>query len=100
MLPKVIFSAKNIAMFNPSAEILRIRKNETFKQGEQFSLTDLHTWIDFLKQSLAKYEGRKYFSFTFKPTEQYEKINEFYHDVEKQGYEIKRANVDKEILMQ
>jgi CRISPR-associated protein Cpf1 len=100
MLPKVIFSAKNITMFNPSAEILRIRKNETFKQGEQFSLTDLHTRIGFLKQSLTKYEGRKQFSFAFKPTHQYEKINEFYHDVEKQGYELKRANINKNMLMQ
>ncbi len=94
MLPKVIFSKKNIALFNPSEHILRIREEETFKQGDKFSLADLHIWIDFLKESLKRYEWWKWYSFNFLPTSQYHKINEFYHDVESQWYSLKWKSVD------
>ncbi len=98
MLPKVIFSQKNIDFFWPSQEIIRIRKSESFKQGDNFSLQDLHTRIDFLKHCLSTYEWRKWYSFSFRPTQQYEKINEFYHDVESQGYRISWQSIDQSLL--
>lgn len=100
MLPKVIFSAKNIWLFNPSSEIIRIRKEETFKQWEQFSLTDLHTWIDFLKLTLRIYDGRKWYDFVFKSTQEYNKINEFYHDVERQWYSMRWLSINKDMIME
>ena len=98
MLPKVFFSNKSIDFFGPSADILRIRKDETFKQWDKFSLKDLHSWIDFMKKSLEKHEDWSKFWFNFRKTEDYKQINEFYADVEKQWYKISFSKVNVDIL--
>ncbi len=99
MLPKVFFSKKNIWFFVPSKEILQIREKESFKQGDNFNLEDLHKWIDFMKQSLQKHLERRDYNFKFKPTEEYQNINEFYSDVEKQWYKLHFVKVNAEKLM-
>ena len=98
MLPKVFFSNKSIDFFGPSADILKIRKDETFKQWDKFSLKDLHSWIDFMKKSLEKHEDWSKFWFNFRKTEDYKQINEFYADVEKQWYKISFSKVNANIL--
>lgn len=98
MLPKVFFSNKSIEFFWPSADVLRIRKDETFKQWDKFSLKDLHSWIDFMKKSLEKHEDWSKFWFSFKETNDYKQINEFYADVEKQWYKISFSKVNLEVL--
>ncbi len=88
MLPKVFFSKSRIDEFQPSDNILRIRKNETFKKGPLFSLEDCHTLIDFYKASIAKHPDWRQFDFHFSPTEQYADISEFYREISDQGYRL------------
>ncbi len=99
MLPKVIFSKKWINEFAPSKEILEIREKESFKQWENFSLEDLHKWIDFMKESLQKYPDWKDFDFKFQETSKYNNIKDFYYDIEKQGYKISFKKVDYQKIL-
>ncbi len=94
MLPKVFFAEKNIKSYNPSSEVLRIRDEETFKKGDSFSLTDCHTLIDFYKSSIERHADWSKFNFKFSPTESYQDISEFYHEVEKQGYKLSFEAID------
>jgi len=102
MLPKVFFSNSNIKHFAPDDEILRIRNHGTHtKNGKpqdgynklDFSVNDCRKMIDFFKASIDKHEEWKNFGFTFKPTAQYESIDEFYREVENQGYSITYSNI-------
>ena len=96
MLPKVFFASSNLSTFNPSNEILSIRKNETFKKGMGFNKEDCHKLIDFFKESIDKHEDWSQFGFEFTPTEKYNDISEFYNEVKEQGYSItfKDVSVD------
>lgn len=93
MLPKVFFASSNIAYYNPSQEILDIRKNETFKKGPNFSLADCHKLIDFYKESIMKHPDWSQFGFVFSETESYKDISEFYREVSNQGYLIRFKDV-------
>lgn len=86
MLPKVMFAKSRIDEFNPSDDILRIRESKSFQKGPKFNLNDLHKFIDFYKQSIPKNNDWKWFNFNFTPTEKYNAIDEFYSEVEEQGY--------------
>lgn len=107
MLPKVIFSKKNISYFNPSDEILRIRNHATHtKNGapqdgfekQPFNLQDCRTLIDFYKECLEKHPEWKNFGFRFSETASYESIDQFYREVENQGYTISFTDVDEEYI--
>ncbi len=88
MLPKVFFSKKNIDFFDPSPELLINYKNNTHKKGENFSLNDCHTLIDFFKNSLNKHEDWKGFNFKFSDTNSYNDLSGFYREVEHQSYKV------------
>lgn len=94
MLPRVFFSNKNIAYFNPSKELLENYKNETHKKGEKFNINHCHELIDFFKDSLNKHEDWKYFDFQFSETKSYQDLSGFYREVEHQGYKINFKNID------
>lgn len=98
MLPKVFFSNKNIAYFNPSKELLENYKKETHKKGDTFNLEHCHTLIDFFKDSLNKHEDWKYFDFQFSETKSYQDLSGFYREVEHQGYKINFKNIDSEYI--
>lgn len=98
MLPKVCFSQKYLAAFQPSDEILRIRNEGTFKKGAAFSLADCHALIDYYKDCIRKYEAWKTFGFKFSPTEQYQDINGFYREVSDQGYKVTFKNVSTALI--
>lgn len=98
MLPKVFFADKNIDYYNPWSEILSIKEKNTFKQWYNFSVTDLHKWIDFMKKSINKHQDRLKFGFKFKDTWEYDKINEFYYDIESQWYKIDKIKIDANAL--
>lgn len=88
MLPKVFFSKKNIDFFDPSPELLTNYKNNTHKKGDNFSLNDCHTLIDFFKNSLNKHEDWKGFNFKFSDTNSYNDLSGFYREVEHQSYKV------------
>ncbi len=88
MLPKVFFSRKGLETFNPSQEILDIYRNKKFQLGDSFDKRALSKLIDFYKTSIPNYESWQFFDFDFLPTNSYNSINEFYSDIEQQGYKI------------
>lgn len=88
-LPKVFFSKRGEELYQPSDEIMRIYKNGTFKKGAG-EKSDLYKMIDFYKMSIAKHpEWSSYFTFRFKPTEEYSDISEFYRDVDNCTFSVK-----------
>ncbi|MDP1726874.1 MAG: type V CRISPR-associated protein Cas12a/Cpf1 [Bacteroidota bacterium] len=103
MLPKVFFSGSNIDYFKPNENILRIRnhgshtKNGKAQEGyekEDFEVNDCREIIDFYKDSLVRHNDWKHFGFKFRPTNEYNSIDEFYSEVENQGYSITYTNID------
>ena len=88
MLPKVFFASSNLQIFKPTDRILDIRKRESFKKGDNFSIEECHEFVDFFKQSLNKHEDWSQFGFKFTPTEKYNDISEFYREVSEQGYTV------------
>jgi CRISPR-associated protein Cpf1 len=107
MLPKTFFSKTHISYYSPSEEIISIRnhasysKNGTPQDGfnkKEFNLSDCHKLINFYKFSLNKHPEWKLYNFNFKPTNQYKDINEFYQDVEDQGYNLSYKEVDSKYI--
>jgi CRISPR-associated protein Cpf1 len=97
MLPKVIFSKKNICFYKPSQEILDIRnrashtRNGTPQKGYEkveFSINDCRKMIDFFKDCINRHPEWSEFNFDFKKTLFYNDMSEFYKDVSDQGYKI------------
>lgn len=93
MLPKVFFAKSNIEYFNPSEEILRIRKEESFKKGASFNRNDCHKLIDFYKKSIEKHPDWRNFNFEFSETSSYEDISAFFREISEQGYKISFKNI-------
>lgn len=90
MFPKVCFSVKGLAFFQPPVDILNIYKNSEFKKGDTFSLKSMHRLIDFYKDCLGNYDGWKCYDFKhLKSTEDYkDNIGEFFRDVAEDGYKL------------
>lgn len=98
MLPKVFFSQKGIAKFAPSSALLTNYKAGTHKKGDNFSLSDCHTLIDFFKTSIKKHEDWSKFDFEFSETQTYQDISGFYREVEHQGYRITFRQVSDDYI--
>lgn len=107
MLPKVFFSAKNIAFYSPSQEIIEIRnhgrhsKNGEPQKGfekQEFNVKDCHKMIDFFKDSISKHPEWGTFGFQFSATKSYDSIDQFYREVEKQGYKLSFRNISKNYI--
>ena len=98
MLPKVFFSKKGLATFNPSEEIRTIYERKTFIKGEDFNLADCHKLIDFYKKAISEHVDWCKFDFTFRNTCNYENIGQFYKDVKDQGYKISFIDVPSEYV--
>ena len=94
-LPRVFFSKSRIKEFNPSAKLLDNYKRGTHTKtkGKNFNLNDCHELIDFFKRSIDKHEDWKKFGFKFSDTSSYQDINDFYKEVEQQGYRLSFVNV-------
>ena len=95
MLPKVFFSKTGKEFYKPSERILKLYKEKTFKEN----LKQCHELIDFYKDSIKKNEDWKIFDFHFRPTKDYESLDEFYGDVEEQGYRITFDSISDNVLM-
>jgi len=107
MLPKVFFANTNFDLYNPSEEILNIRKNSSFtKNGEaqkgfdknEFNLNDCHKMIDFYKNCFNKHPRWSNFGLVFKNTKDYLDISEFYKDVADQIYQLSFQKVSSKFV--
>ena len=100
MLPKVLFSGSWTENNPTPAKIERIYEDGTFKKGTDFNKNDLHELIDFYKNELKKYptveeNWNKIFGFKFSDTRVFESIDQFYTEVEKQGYKLEFISINK-----
>ena len=86
--PRVFFSKKRKAFFNPSDKIQNIIEQKTYTKGKNFKLEDCYELINFYKDSLKKHYDWKKFEFKFSDTTQYKDISDFYHEVSSQGYKL------------
>lgn len=109
MLPKVFFSKTNSAFYAPNEKIQTIRnhsthtKNGTPQKGyqkQEFNINDCRAMIDFFKNSIEKHPDWSKFKFHFSATNNYNSIDDFYREVEEQGYKISYINVDTEYIHQ
>jgi hypothetical protein len=99
MLPKVFFAESNKAIFSPSSEIIKIKDKKLYSKAEieKHGIQNLHDYIDFCTQSLTIHpEWSKAFGFSeksFRPSNAYNSVDEFYREVENQGYKITFDNI-------
>lgn len=77
MLPKIAFAGCNASLYQPSDEILRIRKEGSYKAGKTFRLEDLHTLIDFYKQCMSRNPKWAHVKWPWRPTAEYTSIKQF-----------------------
>lgn len=94
MLPKVFFAKSRIDDFHPSQDILEIKTKEKYKK----SLSDMYKLVDFYKKALNEHEDWKNFHFNFSDTKQYKTINDFYAEVEQQGYILSFRKASREFI--
>lgn len=90
MLPKVFFSEKGLATYNPPAELA----DKTTRNN------DIAKLIDFYKAAIPKNRDWRVFNFEFKPTEKYSGIKEFMDDVERFNYRLDFIDVSGKKLEQ
>ena len=68
-------------------------------KDEEGYYSALHTWINFAKDFVASYKSTAiYDTSTILPTEQYEKLNEFYGALDNLFYQIKFENIPENII--
>ena len=107
MLPKVFFAKRNTKKYAPSEEIQKIREHSSHTESgepqegfskKEFNIQDMQTIIDFFKLSIQEHEDWSEFNFNFSDTTKYHKINDFYKEVENQGYSIKLKDISSEYI--
>lgn len=88
MLPKVFFSEKGKAQYNPPKMILEGYENGKHKKSESFDLNFCRKLIDFFKNAIKCHPDWNNFNFTFSDTKSYDDISDFYREVSEQGYKL------------
>ena len=68
----------------PTEEILAIRAK--YRDTKTITVDEKNKYIDFYKAAIEKVDRWKKFGFSFRKAEDYETMNEFYADVEEQGF--------------
>lgn len=100
MLPKVVFSNKNNDIFKDiiTQRIRDIRKDKLYTTAANDRQATLE-WIDFMKKSVSLHpEWNSYFTYHFKASDEYANANEFYEDMDKQSYSLKKIPVATEYI--
>lgn len=93
-LPRVFFAKKNIDYYAPSKVMKKHYDEKTHLKGKNFNLKHCHELIDFFKRSIEKNPDWKIFDFEFSDTSEYKDINDFYSEVDAQGYKASFRKVD------
>lgn len=95
MLPKLYLSKKWSSECPLPPEMANKYKQKTHIKGENFNIQDCRNLIDFSKKFISQYKDWSAFSFNFSDTEKYQSIDEFYKEVDQQGYRISFTDVSK-----
>ena len=97
-LPHVFFAKSKIEKFAPSEELLKKKEEGTHKNGADFNIDDCRESIDFFKRSISKHEDWSKFNFVFSDTNSYKDLNDFYREVQNQGYRITFRDVSSSYI--
>ncbi len=81
--------------YNPSQYIIDGCENKRHT-GKNFDINFCHDLIDYLKACININENWKALNFNFSDTGEYNNIEEFYDEIEMQGYNVKWVNISKE----
>lgn len=87
-LPHVFFTKKDMKKYGASDSVISVYTNKTYAKGEKFDLKACHELIDYYKSALNQYSWGNDFNFKFSDTESYGGIDEFFREVDDQGYVI------------
>jgi len=104
MLPKVFFAESNKDIFSPSDEIVRIKEQKLYSKSaiETHGIENLYKYIDFCKRSLINHpEWSQSFGFrkeSFSRTADFTSVDQFYNEVEKQGYSVTFDNIKENYI--
>lgn len=104
MLPKVLLAKSDRYKFGATDEILKIYDEGGFKKNEPaFTKAKLGKIVDFFKHGLTIYPSREnswqdLFGFKFSDTSKYESVDQFYTEVEKQGYKLSWSDISKKFI--
>lgn len=96
--PRVFFPKDSSGIFNPSEDLLEKYARGTHNQGKNFNKEDMHALIDYFKECIKVHKSWSQFNFVFSDTYTYDKISDFYGEVEEQGFKISFRNVSKEYI--
>lgn len=86
MLPKVGFSSKAAAFYQPSEEVLAIKNGP--KKTADYDPAEVAVMVDYYKHVLATNPEWADMEFTLKESSAYTRLNEFFDDVDRQGYRL------------
>ncbi|MCQ2603420.1 MAG: type V CRISPR-associated protein Cas12a/Cpf1 [Spirochaetia bacterium] len=100
MLPKVFFSAKGKATFNPPEYIVTGYEQGKHKKGSSFDISFCHELIDWFKDAINRHEDWKNFNFKFSDTKSYKDISDFYREVSEQGYKLSFVDIPESEITQ
>lgn len=97
LLPKVFIRPKNGFAPCPASEYI----TEGFiagrhKPGENFDQKFCRDLIDYYKEAISLNPKWPVFDFRFRPTDEYDGIDQFYDDVARQGYSIRFVPVSRQ----
>ena len=84
MLPKVGFSKTGLVSYKPSEEVLAIKNGP--KAVKDYTPEEVTAMVDYYKHVLATNPEWADLPFDLKPAGEYTTLNEFFMDIERQGY--------------
>lgn len=100
MLPKIAFAEKNADLYNPTEEILRIRREGSYKAGPTFNLNDLHAMIDFYKKCMSQNPKWGHIKFPWKETAEYQNFKQFVDDFVGYDYVVEFQPISEDYIHQ
>lgn len=96
MLPKVGFSGKAGQTYNPSEEVLAVRNGP--KKVAEYDSREVALIIDYYKHVIKTNPEWADLNFTFKDTAEYERLNDFFVDVDSQAYFIEWKGLSRPFI--
>lgn len=96
MLPKVGFSSKGIPFYKPSQEVLDLYNGP--KAVREYTPDEVALMVDYYKHLLTANPEWTDIRFELKPTAEYATLNEFFEDIDRQGYSISWKGVSRPFI--
>lgn len=98
MVPKCFIATASVADKYGAPQYLRdneVRKKAK-KANKDFDLEICRDLIDYYKKAISQYPAWDVYTLQFRPTEEYEDVNDFFKDIADQGYAMKWKWISEE----